>query len=410
MERHQFVSFIGRTLAAVSAATLLMCMAATDAGAQSQYQVLYRFSGGSDGSGPAASVINDGSGNLYGTTQYGGDPGCGTVFSLMPNPDGTWTENVIHTFESSDGCNPAGSLIFDSSGNLYGTTIDGGANNLGAVFELTPNTDGTWTATVLHDFAGDDGASPQAGMVFDQGGSLYGTTAQGGDMNCSGGYGCGAVFQLTPAGDGTWTESVIYRFEAGKDGYMPGLLVFDAAGNLYSKATTATGAGLVFRLTPHSGGTWKFNVLHQFNTDKGGWDPSDLVVDEQSNLYGTTYWKGTYGAGTVFMLTPKTGGGWTYKTLYQFRGGKAGGFSGSGVVRDTAGSLYGTGLGGTHNKGVVFKLARNAGGKWQKSIVYSFTESHLFLGPRLLLDAGGNLYGVATTARHILGFVYEITP
>jgi uncharacterized repeat protein (TIGR03803 family) len=148
--------------------------------------VLHRFAGGKDGGDPETSLILDAAGNLYGTTRQGGGStncrgGCGTVFKLTPNADGSWTERVLHSFSGADGNNPRASLIFDTAGTLYGTTIGGGSNDRGTVFKLTSNTDGTWTESVVYSFTGGaDGCAPWANLIFDAGGNLYGTTTRGG--------------------------------------------------------------------------------------------------------------------------------------------------------------------------------------------------------------------------------------
>jgi uncharacterized repeat protein (TIGR03803 family) len=220
--------------------------------------VLHRFLfTAADGQEPTAGLVFDAAGNLYGTTASGGG---GIVFKLAPNPDGTWTENVLHSFtrNSADGDIPRAGLIFDSSGNLYGTTasgggssaciVGGGAEGCGVVFKLAPNPDGTWTESILYSFTGGaDGAGPQAGLIFDAAGNLYGTTYSGGSTACTGG--CGVVFKLTPTGS-SWSERVLHSF--GGHGEFPnGPVIFDPAGNLFG--TTSAGSsnfGLVFEITP----------------------------------------------------------------------------------------------------------------------------------------------------------------
>ena len=207
-------------------------------------------------------------------------------------------------------------LVFDQVGNLYGTTYMAGADGTGNVFKLTPNSDGTWTESVLHTFTwpGKDGVWPLAGLIFDQTGSLYGTASMGGDRNCQHGMGCGVVFQLTPNGDGTWTERVLYSFTDGNDGLAPSSgLTFDQKGNLYG--TTAeggdvnvcrgSGCGIVFKLEPNSDGGWKETVVHRFVDRPGAIPISGVVLDRSENLYGTT--RGDLRPtthGSVFEITP----------------------------------------------------------------------------------------------------------
>jgi uncharacterized repeat protein (TIGR03803 family) len=209
-------------------------------------KVLWSFGGGTDGILPRDWLIFDAAGNLYGTTTTGGTSSAGTVFELSPSGGG-WTEQVLHAFNGTDGRNPIAGLIFDAAGNLYGTTNQGGTSNLGTVFELTPAAGRTWTEQVLHNFGGGtDGAGPQAGLIFDAAGNLYGTTFSGGS------YGGGTVFRLNAQGE------VLLQSFSGTDGANPvGGLVFDAAGNLYgttnlggASSFCSGGCGTVFEITP----------------------------------------------------------------------------------------------------------------------------------------------------------------
>ena len=261
----------------------------------------------------------------------------------------------------SDGAVPLfGDLVFDQAGNLYGTAAAGGitsgncspAGGCGVVFELTP-THGGWTETVLHSFNldGSDGHYPNSGVIFDNSGNLYGTTVYGGTDYA------GAVYELTHSGSG-WVESILYSF--GTEGELPvGGLVMDRAGNLYG--STASGgsyqAGTIFELAP-SGGNWTFTLLHTFTGDVG---PEDsLTMDAAGNLYGTTITDGLYDAGSVFKLMPGSGG-WTYVDLYDFNNDlhNAGNLPSGNVIFDSSGNLYGTaqdgGSGG--NGGVVWEIS-----------------------------------------------------
>jgi uncharacterized repeat protein (TIGR03803 family) len=282
---------------------------------------LYRFAEADPANGeePSSGLIMDAQGNLYGTTFEGGalscndGEGCGAVFEITA----TGTEKVLYGFAGGvDGDRPYGGLIMDTQGNLYGTTIYGGSSsgcqyygsNCGTVFKLTP--DGT--ETVLHSFAGGaDGEIPDAGLVMDSQGNLYGTTTLGGgNPSCPFAYGCGTVFKLTPEG----VETVIYSFAGGMDGEEPSTtLVLDAEGNLYGMTYIGggygcygnEGCGTVFKLTPSGAET----VLHRFAgppTD-GAFPQSALVFDAWGNLYGTTNEGGPgcggYGCGTLFRVT-----------------------------------------------------------------------------------------------------------
>ncbi len=155
MKKNGFWTAVSRMLAVAAVALVVVLMLAPGASAAAKYKVLYRFTGGTDGIGPQAGVIFDSSGSLYGTTYSGGDYGLGTVFKVAPNGDGTWTDTVLHSFGSgSDGTYPWSGVVFDSAGNLYSTTWYGGAYGIGTVFQLAPNSDGSWTETTLYSFTG----------------------------------------------------------------------------------------------------------------------------------------------------------------------------------------------------------------------------------------------------------------
>ncbi len=398
---------------AIFAVTLLVT--STWAATNWTEKLLHNFGNGTDGASPYAGLIFDAAGNLYGTTSVGGTHGRGTVFELTPQAGGGWTENVLHSFSiPTDGYYPQAGLIFDAAGNLYGTTRNGGGNRGGTVFELTPLAGGGWTENVLHSFSiPTDGYYPQAGLIFDAAGDLYGTTIDGGT------YGGGTVFELTPQAGGGWTETVLHSFNHnGTDGYTPqASLVFDGAGNLYG--TTLYGgthnSGTVFELTPQAGGGWTEQVLHSFNfngTD-GYYPQASLIFDGAGNLYGTTLEGGIYGVGTVFELTPQAGGGWTENVLHSFNG--TDGYNPyAGLIFDAAGNLYGTTYwGGTYDFGTVFELTPQAGGGWIDKVLHSFSMPTDGYHPQagLIFDAAGNLYGTTSEGgTHGSGTVFEITP
>ncbi len=329
--------------------------------------VLYEFRGGADGNGPNGNLVFDLSGNLYGTTIYGGPSNlcCGTVFELTPTASGPWKKTTLYSFtDVSAGRYPYAGVIFDTAGNLYGTTSVGGSDGgCGAAFELSPSSSGAWTETTLHGFGcGNDGNLPAAPLVFDQKGNLYGTTGSGGGKNttvCT--AGCGTVFELT-LNAGAWTEQVLYAFGDGTDGDFPdGPLVLDAAGNLYGTAGAGGdfGRGVVFELSPGTGGTWTESTLYSFEGGSDGQLPQfGLIRTRAGNFYGVTDAGGvSCNCGTVFELLPVTGGGWAENILYTFSGGTDGGYPYSGLAIDKQGSLYGaTTLGGTDNQGTIFRL------------------------------------------------------
>ena len=423
-------------LTAVALIALAVFGTATCAAAQ-QEKVLHSFSG-RDGYLPQGGLTMDTPGNLYGTTSGFGLYGGGTAFELTPE-GGSWRETVLHNFgRGTDGANPYAGLTFDASGNLYGTTTQGGTYGWGTVFELTPGTDGTWTEKVLHSFnllseAGSE-ATPYGGVILDASGNLYGTTSNGGD-------GVGAVFELTPTTGGDWTESVLYSFKQnGADGNTPYAgLTFDATGNLYGTTLLGGayydcyggeyGCGTVFELTPTAGGGWTEEILHEFDNNgiDGNYPYSTLVFDAQGNLYGTTFWGGTYpncsgngyGCGTVFELTPVAGGTWTEKILHNFGDSSTDGFGpDSSLIFDASGNLYGATLyGGASSGGTAFKLLPRKGG-WVEDILHNFsdngTDGYLpYAG--LTFDASGNLYGTtyfggAHGSTYEGGTVFKIKP
>jgi uncharacterized repeat protein (TIGR03803 family) len=333
--------------------------------------VLHSFTlNGTDGVAPLGSVMLDPNANLYGTTQGGGAHKYGTVFEVSANG----TEQVLYSFgglPAADGGIPYAGVVRDTKGNLYGTTDYSGplgfecVNGCGTVFEIAK----AGGETVLYGFLGEpDGGHPFAGVIFDANGNLYGTTYTGGSANChvNDDGGCGTVFELTPSASG-WTETVLYRFTGGTDGANPGpgSLIFDEKGNLYgttlyggdaSCAGGATrnmaGCGTVFKLTPSAGG-WTETVLHRFSGGSDGEDPVGLVLNG-GTLYGTTFYGGAYGAGTVFEITKAQKG----KVIYTFCSGSCmdGAEPNAGLIYSN-GYLYGTTeYGGAAGYGTVFQL------------------------------------------------------
>jgi uncharacterized repeat protein (TIGR03803 family) len=346
----------------------------TPSGADWKAKVIYNFRGGNDGADPVGNLVFDSQGNIYGATFYGGGPdnGEGTVFKLAP-VSGGWKESVIYRFHQTkarnDGSGPMAGPIVDAAGNLYGTTAYGGngcSENCGTVYELSPAANGTYTETILYNFKGGfsstDGQYPQAPLLLDTHGNLYGTTVTGGDNDqtpCKAGVGCGVVFELSLNGSGGWTESVIHNFgSGGEDGVFPYAgLTLDANGNLYG--TTAAGGsdtcsaiyqpycGIVFELSPSSGGTWPETILHTFSNGNGFSPQAGLMFDAAGNLYGTTNIGGLYDYGTAFELSPSNGG-WKAAFLHSFGNGQDGEGPDTGLVTDAAGDLYGgTTAGGT---------------------------------------------------------------
>ncbi len=406
-------------------AVALLAFVPISANAALQETILQRFRSIShSASGPLASLVFDAAGNLYGTTSEDGRFEAGTVFELSPPVGGatTWTKSILHTFGSNsrDGAVPTANLIFDSVGHLYGTTSSGGANGYGTVFELTPPVNGkvTWSEKVLTSFPPIDGVqgvtgiSPRGGVVFDSSGNLFGTTVEGGNLNC-GPVGCGTVFELIPRSHGKagWHHKIIYTF-GGADGALPGAgVILDNLGNLYGTTETggAGGSGEVFKLSPPSGGgtTWTESILHSFSGPDGNSPDASVVFEPSSgNLYGTTNFGGANagGYGTVFELSPPQGNqtNWTEQLIYSFSDNDLGKFPLGNVTFDAAGNLYGTTYeGGVIAGGAAFEFVPPDRGKvkWKPILLHRFPNPHrtgLYPAAGLIFDTSGRLYG--TTA------------
>jgi uncharacterized repeat protein (TIGR03803 family) len=416
MKKNRLLTDLSRVLAVVTV-TLIITVVLTSSAWAATEQVLHSFTGGSDGQVPSEGLIWDHAGNLYSATWYGGT-GCGVVFQLVPNGDGTWTENVLHNFKGGrDGCYPEwGSLTFDSVGNLYGTTSEGGEHGLGTVFELTANSHGNWTKTVLHNFKEREGGYPVTTLLFDATGNIYGTT------NVYSPLAGGTIFKMTPGSKNHWTFQVIHEFPRTQKGFYPETGLMPGPDGAYYGTTHDENdpddcyfCGTVYKLTSTSGGKWVYEVIHPFSGNEGGADPGvgQPVFDSQGNLFGPVVYQGAYGYGLIYELTPVAGGQWTFQVLYQFTGLDDGGNPLSGLMSDGLGNWYGTASsGGAYGYGVVFKLTPNQDGTWTESVVYDFAGSDgASPGAALLSDPAGNIYGVTTGGgAYGYGTVYEITP
>lgn len=309
---------------------------------------------GVDGDDPSGSLVADAMGNLYGATRGGGTYNYGTVFELRRTLGGG-AEKILFSFNKTDGYEPY-SVVFDASGNLYGTTYAGGAYGYGDVFELVPEAGGVWRKNILLSFNSNDGAGPTPTVIFDQSGNLYGTTAGGGAYNN------GTVFELMPTSAG-WTEKILHSFNlADADGASPLGVVLDSSGNLYG-TTFGGGAysgGTVFELIPSSGGGWTEKLLLNFVPyGIGGYLPyAGLMLDVAGNLYGTTAYGGAYDCGTAFELARGAAGGWAEKVLHSFNpNGTDGQNPYAPLISDASGNLYGTTTGGgAYNEGTVFEI------------------------------------------------------
>ncbi|MGD0214438.1 MAG: choice-of-anchor tandem repeat GloVer-containing protein [Terriglobales bacterium] len=407
------------TLALLSALVLmaiLILMTAPPAAAQTE-TLLYAFTGGTDGGQPFAHLASDGAGNFYGTTAVGG-LGYGTVFEVSPNGNGGWNETVLHAFtDGADGGYPLASpVIFDSHGNIYGTTAKGGANGFGVFFELSP-AGKSWNETVLYNFAsGVGGVYPFNGLIMDSAGNFYGTdnVYQSGHAITEG------VFELSQSG-GSWTEKVIYDNEVAVANFGGGGLTMDSAGNIFGISSGGFLPQIVFELSPNGHGVWKSTVLHSFA--KRYYAEGAPVLDKSGNLYGTTASGGASNNGTVYKLSPGKNGKWTEDVVYAFKGGTQDGSApNAGIVFDAAGNIYGTTAGGgPSNDGTVFELVA-PGGKgnhqYREKVLWSFNgaDGSQPFGS-LILDSAGNIYGVAPfgdnrgcTNDTGCGVVFEVTP
>ncbi len=415
--------------------------------------ILYSFTDEADGGIPLAGVTLDKQGNLYGTGSVGGDIncnnyqyqpwGCGVVFELAHNSDGTWTESVLHSFVQYDGAFPSTGVIFDAAGNLEGTTQSGPglncADGCGTAFQLTPAASG-WTLKTVYTFAGGpDGATPRGDLVLGADGNFYGTTSGGGNTaSCT--YGCGTVFQLTPTSTMVWKEKIIHNFSGsstsqfGVDGEAPVAgLILDQAGNLYGTASSGGLAaaiarcygltrcgGTIFKLAKNSSGQWTTSLLYTFTASGDGLVPTGgLVTDGAGNLYGATQGGGTHGYGAIYEMSPQSSGGYSERIIYSFRGGSDGYYPNGGLVLDSAGNLYGgTYYGGVNPQcsigvgcGTAFSLSPAGSGKWTERILHVFTDTD-GIGPNgpLTIDPAGNLYGTTFGDNGGVSTAFELSP
>jgi uncharacterized repeat protein (TIGR03803 family) len=328
-------------------------------------------------------------------------------------------QNLLYSFDGQHGASPRGLLVFDSAGNLFGTTFGGGSTNKGVVFELSPSGGGNWTETVRHNFGvGADGATSYSGLVIDSAGNLYGTTTAGGT------FGMGTVFKVSPSIGPNWPETVIWNFGGTGDGATPyDTLIFDSAGNLYGTtfAGGANGAGTVFKLTPDGSGGWNETILYSFIGGTDGSAPyAGIIFDSNGDIFGTTTAAGTFGGGTAFELIP-TGSGLRHKILHQFGGFGDGANPYGGLVLDGAGNLFGTTVnGGGYNNavrfgaGTAFELSPNGPVAWVEALIHLFCDSSSCTDVNpydaLIMDSSGNLFGTTEGGQHKLGTIFQLSP
>ena len=396
-------------------AALAAALAISTAGAATAtHQVVYNFTGQKDGGNAATGLVFDSAGNAYGTTVQGGAFGCGTIFRLTPAV-GQWTPKTLWAFTcGSDGKNPHGGLTFDKAGNLYGTTVAGGdggfctGDGCGVVFRLGVR----GSLRPIYAFTGKlDGFGPGSPVVFDAAGNIYGTAPDGGEHKM------GVVYRLSFHRD-HWVQTVIHAFTGKSDGAVGSLgpLLVDAAGDLFGVTELGGkfGAGVAFKMTPGTGGTFTFTTIHTFKgTPDAGSPYGGLIPDSAGNLYGTTYFGGTNGAGSVYELTPQSTGRYSERVLYSFQGGSDGDLPTSTLIFDAAGDLFGTTSSGgnTCDCGTIFKIAA---GTAKETILYRFgsssTDGHNpYYG--LSFDMAGNL-DTSTVAGGTFGegTIFSTTP
>jgi uncharacterized repeat protein (TIGR03803 family) len=379
------------------------------------------------------------------------------ILAIAPAASAEWKEKVLYSFQggTNDGSVPAGGVVFDKQGNLYGATTGGGpstcapfGSECGTVFQLSPPAQkgGSWTETLIYQFQGkgsNDGSVPNGGLIIDAAGNLYGVTAYGGTGYClllGSNAGCGTVYKISPPQQqgGAWTETILYSFATAKEGYLAiGDLVFDGAGNLYgatwfggSKGTTCDSlyggqCGTVFELSPPKtkGGAWTEKVLHSFAGGTDGANPNGgLVLDRKGAVYGTApiggnqlcnFGNGNVGCGIVFrLLAPATNGTrWTEQMVHRFADKDGAGPNG-GLIFDAKGRLYGTtgGGGGGTNQGVVFRFVpARTGRSWVEDLLHVFSgEGNAPCCPSagLALDPSGGFYGVSLGGQYFRGTTF----
>ena len=375
---------------ALAAVALALGTATVPSGVAQSFKLLHSFQGNNDGSHADGGLAMDASGNFFGTTAGDNFSNFGTVYRI----DASGNYTVLYDFTGGkDGASPFCELVLDSSGNLYGTTSAGGKSGAGTIFKIDQN----GKESVLHSFTGgSDGGVPDAGVIRDAKGNLYGTASSGGPS------GAGVIFKLSPAGH----LKVLYAFTGNADGGLPTApLIRDAQGNLFGTAALggASQSGVVFQLTPAG----KEKVLYAFSGGKdGGFPLAGLVRDTAGNFYGTALQGGSTGSGTVFKLS-KTG---KFTVLHDFKKSTDGQFPHGGLVRDSSGTLYGTTIeGGKNGLGTIFRIDKAN----KETVVHSFAGTKDGEDPlaTLTIDGSGNFYG-ATDAGGATGSgtVFRLKP
>jgi len=368
------------------------------------FQTLHGFNGGTEGSGPQGQLVMDAAGLLYGTTISGGPNNGGTVFRFNP---GTGALTVLYAFSlgGATGMTPAAGLIIDSTGKLYGTTQRGGgsancAYGCGTVFKLDP---ATGTLTVLHAFNGTgDGSTPSGRLRFYKGaGTLFGTTFYGGNAPDCGGNGCGTVFKIATK---TKTLTTVHQFVLA-DGVAPNAgLTPDTTGVLYGTTSGggANGSGGLFKVDPV---TSAFAPLHFFDYHVDGSAPESDLTYRGGIFWGTTHGGGSTAdaSGSIFTYDPVGG----LATVHNLVGPGDGILPFAAPVSGPGGLLYGTAnQGGPSGAGTIYSIT---GATHKYKVIYNFTGGTDGALPTagLVRDAAGALYGVTSSGN---GTIYKITP
>ncbi len=378
-------------------------------------QVIYSFAGDEDGEYTDTDLVMDSAGNLYGTSVQGGAYGGGTVWELSPSGN-SWTHKILYSFTGgADGGEPYKGVTLDAYGNLYGTAVTGGGGSCeggcGVAYRLT-NNGGTWTQSIIHTFTGgDDGSGPGARLTVTDSGLIFGMAPTGGQ------YGCGTIYEIYPHHRGLKFR-VIHAFN-GTDGIggSAGALVLHND-TLYGAATAGGvyGDGTIYQITRNSNSHWKFSVIYNFKGEPdAGFPYGGLMFDGLGNIYGTTYYDGANDVGAVYELSPTDKREWKERLLYSFKeGGGDGNSSIANLVSDTAGNLYGTtSEGGTAGKGVIFALTPGARHGWSESVVHSFAgpPDGAFAYNGMVGDGAGNFYGATVHGgADDEGAIYKFTP
>lgn len=395
----------------LACAVSFLITAAIDSRAGEQLIPLYVFEGQADGGQPNAGLVADAQGNLYGTTYFGGShacaAGCGTIFEVAPQADGSWKESTVYTFQGgTDGGSPSAPLVRDKSGALYGTAPPRGENGGGTIYRLTPNR-AAWTFDILYNFPAGEGDLNPYSQVVVQGNKLYAIAWTGGAPDCKY-YGCGSFFELKAPKDGgvPWKRIVLFQFPGGEGGGVPSWLVKDPLSSTMYIATTY-GNGAVVALSPSGKGQWTETVLYSFAGGSDGYYPFDLVVGADGTIYGTAWFSS--GGNEVFSLTPPIGGSgaWTKTQLYSGYP-----YGPTSLTLAPNGAFVGVEFGEIDfDAGHAFKLSppKDPGKAWRYRQLYDFNTCCLSRNPEnLIYGKGHQLYGALEGGDSDFGAVFEL--